>query len=103
QELYASYLLQNLTKELSFGRGANFSTRGQTRYLFTFVFMSLLKDVMIYAGLPVEPSDLSAAVIKVLSDNQSDAARNLYASGLQVVDEYMTVGMENSIYTEPKY
>lgn len=103
QELYASYLLQNLTKELSFGRGANFATRGQTRYLFSFVVMSLLKDVMVYAGLPVEPTDLSAAVIKVFKDTQSDAAKNLYNSGLQVVDEYMTTGMENSIYTEPKY
>ncbi|MEW6211399.1 MAG: AIPR family protein, partial [Acidobacteriota bacterium] len=33
QELYASYLLHNLTKELNFGRGADFATRGQTRYL----------------------------------------------------------------------
>jgi len=103
QELYASYLLHNLTKELSFGRGADFATRGQTRYLFSFVFMQLLKDVMVYAGIPTEPNDLSRAVIKILADTQSEAATNLYNSGLQVIDDYMTAGMENSIYTEPKY
>lgn len=103
QELYASYLLHKLTKELNFGRGADFATRGQTRYLFSFVFMHLLKDVMVYAGMPTEPNDLSRAVIKILSDSQAEAATNLYNSGLQVVDEYMTTGMENSIYTEPKY
>lgn len=103
QELYASYLLHDLTKELNFGRGADFATRGQTRYLFSFVFINLLKDVMVYAGMPKEPNDLSRAVIKILADYDSDAAKNLYNSGLQVVDEYMTREMENSIYTEPKY
>jgi hypothetical protein len=103
QELYASYLLHKLTKELNFGRGADFATRGQTRYLFSFVFIHLLKDVMVYAGMPTEPNDLSRAIIKILADNQAEAATNLYNSGLQVVDEYMTPGMESSIYTEPKY
>src|ERR1700749_3854807 len=103
QELYASYLLHKLTKELNFGRGTDFPTRGQTRYLFSFVFMHLLKDVMVYAGMTTEANDLSRAVIKVLQDAQSEAAKNLYNSGLQVVDGYMTTGMENSISTEPKY
>jgi hypothetical protein len=103
KELYASYLMLKLTRELSFGRGADFPTRGQTRYLFCFVIMQLLKDVMVYAGLSTEPTNLSDAIIKILEDTQSEGARNLYNSALQVVDEYLTNGMENSIFTEPKY
>ena len=103
KELYASYLLLKLTKELNFGRNADFPTRGQTKYLFTFVLLQLLKDVMVYASLPTDANSLSEALIKILSDTQSEAAKNLYNSALQVVDEYMTNGMENSIYTEPKY
>lgn len=103
RELYASYLLYNLTKKLSFGRGADFPTRGQTRYLFSFILIKLLKDIMVYASMPIEPSNLSEAIIKVLEDNDSIAAKNLYDSALQVIDEYMTNGMENSISTEPKF
>lgn len=36
QELYASYLLHKLAKELNFGRSADFATRGQTRYRLRF-------------------------------------------------------------------
>ena len=57
---------------------------------------------MIYASLPTEPTNLSEAIIKVFEDTDSEAAKNLYNSALQVIDEYMTQGMENSIYTEPK-
>ncbi|HEX8247209.1 MAG TPA: AIPR family protein [Pyrinomonadaceae bacterium] len=103
RELYASYLLYKLAKELNFGRGAEFPTRGQTRYLFSFVLIKLLKDVMVYASMPIEPNNLSDAVIKVLEDTDSEAAKNLYNSALQVIDEYMTNGMENSISTEPKF
>ena len=101
QELYASYLLHDLTKKLNFGRGADFATRGQTRYLFGFVLIHLLKDVMVYAGMPTEPNDLSQAVIQTLTDYESEAAKNLYNSALQVVEGYMTKGTENSIFTEP--
>ncbi len=103
QELYASYLLLKLTKQLNFGRGADFPTRGQTRYLFSFVLMQLLKDVMVYAGMNTDYNNLSQAMIKILKDCDSEAAKNLYNSALQVIDEYMTSGMESSIYTEPKY
>jgi len=102
-ELYASYLLLKLTKELSFGRGAEFPTRGQTRYLFSFVIIQLLKDVMIYASLPTEPPNLSYAIINIFTDMESDASKNLYESALQVVDEYMTPGMDNCIFSEPKF
>lgn len=102
QELYASFLLYKLAKELNFGRGAEYPTRGQTRYLFFFVLMKLLKDVMVYATLPTEPNNLSEAIVKIFEDTHSEAAMNLYNSALQAIDEYMTQGMEDSIYTEPK-
>lgn len=102
-ELFATYLLFRLTRKLNFGRGRDFPTRGQTKFLFCFIFIKLLKDVMVYAGMSIEPQSISKAVIKVLSDSDSEAAKNIYNSVLQVIDEYMTNGMENSIFTEPKY
>jgi hypothetical protein len=102
-ELYASYLLFQLTKKLNFGRNRDFPTRGQTKYLFCFIFIKLLKDVMVYAAMDIEQGYISKAVIKLLSDSDSEAAINIYNSALQVIDEYMTNGMENSVYTEPKY
>lgn len=102
-ELYASYLLFQLTRKLNFGRGRDFPTRGQTKFLFCFIFIKLLKDVMVYAAMNIELQSISKAVIKVLYDSESEAAKNIYNSALQIIDEYMTNGMENSVYTEPKY
>lgn len=103
RELYASYLLYKLAKDLNFGRGADFPARAQTRYLFSFVLMKLLKDAMLYATLPTEPNNLSDAIIKIFENNESEAAKNLSNSALQVIEGYLTSGEENSIYTEPKY
>lgn len=103
EEIYASYLLLQLTKKLNFGRGRDFPTRGQTRYLFCFILIKLLKDVMVYASLSTDPKSVSQAIIKILIDSESEASKNLYNSVLQAIDEYMTSGMENSIFTEPKF
>lgn len=101
-DLYACYLLLKLTKKLNFGRGTSEPKRGQTRYLFCFATMNLLKDVMTYSGIDTSPSGLTKAIIAVLSDFDSEAAQNLSSSAVQIIDDYMTKEMEDSIYSEPK-
>ena len=103
EELYASYLLFRLTKKLNFGRNKNFPTRGQTRYLFCFTFVKLLKNIMIYNQRQIDPKSISNAIIIILSDSENAAAKNIYNSAIQVIDDYMTMGMESSIYKEPKF
>lgn len=103
RDLYASYLLLKLARELNFGRGRDFPTRGQTKYLFCFTVINLLKDVMVYAQIPTTLGDLSDAIIKVFEETDSEPAKNLYNSALQVIDDYMTQGGENSLYSEPTF
>ncbi len=105
KDLYASYLLQKLTnKRIKFGRDtANQATRGKTRYLFYYVLVELLKDCMLHSNIELTNKNLSYSVIKTLENIGSAAAIQLSDSALNVIDDYMTKGNEDSAFTEPKY
>lgn len=103
KDLYASYLLQKLGQKIKFGRGAEKSTRGQTRYLFYFVLIELLKECMMHSAIEVTPLNISSSVIKVFTDFESEAAKQLADAALNVIDDYLTRGNEDSVFTEPKF
>jgi len=103
QDLYASFLLQKLSQKIKFGRNAEKPTRGQTRYLFYYVLTELLKDCMSYAEIDTSLSNVSDCVIRVFSDLENDAAKQLSDAALNVIDDYLTMGNEDAIFTEPKF
>ena len=103
KDLYASYLLQKLSQKIKFGRSSEIQTRGQTRYLFYFVLTELLKECMMHSNIDISLSNLSNCIIKVFSDLTSNAAIQLSDAALNVIDDYMTIGNEDSIFVEPKY
>lgn len=103
KDLYASYLFQKLAQKIKFGRGAEKSTRGQTRYLFFFVVIELLKECMTHSAIEISPINISSSVIKIFKDLESDAAKQLTDAALNVIDEYMTKENEDSVFAEPKY
>ena len=103
KDLYASHLFQKLAQKIKFGRGAEKSTRGQTRYLFFFVIIELLKECMTHSAIEISPTNISSSVIKIFIDLESDAAKQLTDAALNVIDEYMTKENEDSVFAEPKY
>lgn len=103
KDLYASFLLQKLSQKIKFGRNAEKSTRGQTRYLFYFVLTELLKECMLHAEIETRLSNVSNCVILVFSDLEGDAAKQLSDAALNVIDDYLTMGNEDAIFTEPKF
>lgn len=103
KDLYASYLFQKVGQKIKFGRGAEKPTRGQTRYLFYFVLVELLKECMLHSAIELTPLNISSSVIKVFSDLESDAATQLTDAALNVIDDYLTMGNEDAIFTEPKF
>jgi hypothetical protein len=101
-DLYAAYLLQQATNAYGFGRGAgNKSTRRQTRFLFYFVVIDLLKDALFRGKLDTNLRSVSDALIAVL---ETEGARDaLLESAIEVIDSYFTQGTENNVFDEPVF
>jgi hypothetical protein len=98
--LYAAYLMQKLASEYSFGRGAKLQTRGQTRYLFIMVAVDLVKDFLINNQLDYSSGAISAAIAKL---HDSDQLRNFGDSAVQLIDDYLTNGNEDCLFSEPEF
>lgn len=102
-DLYSAYLLLKLSNSIQFGRRASKETRGQTRHLFYYVLIDLLKECMIQTNLPLNESSISACVIKVFTDQESEASKGITEAALNVIDDYLTRQNEDSVYSEPKF
>ena len=98
--LFAAYQLQRLASGYGFGRGAQKQSRGQTRYLFMMVVIDLVKDCLIYLSKKRASIDLVQAV-QSLAD--ADLLRHVGDAAVQIIDDYMTNGAEDSIYLEPEF
>lgn len=98
--LYAAYLLQELSATYSFGRGAKNPTRGSTRYLFIMVVVELIKDLLINSGLQYGPNEITKAVIMM---GGATSLQEIGDSAVQVIDDYLTDGNEDSLFSEPEF
>ncbi len=102
-DLYAAYCLQEAADQFGFGRGSKKTSRRQTRYLFYLVTTDLLRDVMIRASMPTTPYDVTQAFIRVFRASQQEAAKILLDIAVDVIDEYLTQGEEDSVFNEPAF
>lgn len=102
-DLYAAYQLQKAADTYQFGRGGKRSRR-QTRYLFYMVILQLLKGVLIRAnnGNPTL-KDLTRAMVKLSEPRNQPALAVLLDTAVDIVDEYLTEGSEDSVYGEPAF
>lgn len=100
-DLYAAHLLQEVTQQAGFGRGARKNSRKQTKYLFAFVAIHLLRDTLQKVERDHGDFSVSSAVVAVLTDV---AAREglTHAAG-QVIDDYFQDGADDSIYREEEF
>jgi hypothetical protein len=101
-DLYAAYRLQQTADDAHFGRGGQV-TRRQTRYLYYLVVLDLLTDVMTRSGLNKNNSARTVALVAVLDSSNIAARDALVGSALEVVDTYMTQGLDESVFEEPAY
>ena len=101
-DLYASYLLYKLTtQKIKFGRSAEKFSRGQTRHLFYYVIIQLLKECMLQASISISNQSITYSIIRVFKDFNSQAAEDLTESALNVIDDYLLREKEDSLFTEP--
>jgi hypothetical protein len=100
ESLYAAYLLQTLANGYGFGRGAASQTRGQTRYLFIMVAVDLVKDLLVNEHRDYSHSGITAAIIAF---SQADLLKGIGDAAVQLIDDYLTQGNEDSLFEEPEY
>ena len=100
-DLLAAYLLQQATNSFGFGRGAEKPTRRQTRFLFYFVAIDLLKDALSRGNHATDLRSVSEALVAVLQSEV--AAPALLDSAIEVIDSYFTSGTEDSVFDEPVF
>lgn len=101
--LYAAYRLKGLADQLKFGRGAREPSRRQTRFLFYFVVLDLLRDTLIRVHQPHFAGELTTALLTLLREENQDALQGLIDSSLEVIDEYLNQESEDSLYKEPRF
>lgn len=102
EEIYACYLLQRIANQIKFGRAADKPSRGQTRYLFYYVLTDLIKDILINNSKPHGLKELTEAVIKIFKV-ETETSKNLINIALNVIDNYLADGTQDSLFTEPEF
>lgn len=93
RDLYAAYKLKCVADKIGFGRKADRPSRRQSRFLFYYIIIRMLSNVILLTpGLtnpPVTASDLTDAVIK-LTDTEAEAELNvLKDAAVAVLDQYL--------------
>lgn len=102
-DLYAAYLIQQATIDMEFGRGSQHSTRRQTKFLFCYIIVELLRDVLHRATLPMTNQQVTTSMLKLFTNENQEPLQQLLRTGTDVVDEYFTAGSEDSAFDEPAY
>ncbi len=103
EDLYAAFRVQQSADAFKFGRGAEQSSRRQTRFLFYMVALELLKSVMTLDGLDTSPKSLTKALLKLYEPSGEQAVRALMETAIEVIDEYGSPGAEESVTKEPAF
>ncbi len=102
EDLYAAHLLKQRGDELGFGRNA-LLTRRQTRFLFYYVFIELVRHALVRAGKTLELSNITDSVIKVFTSTDPGPGQQLIETSITVIDNYMTAEAESSVFEEPEW
>jgi len=103
-DVYAAYRLHTLADELGFGRGAEKPARGTSRFLFYYVFVELLKQMMAYVPLPALQQNVSDSVLSLLAPETQPDGRELAETAADLIDEYLTQGVgDNSVEKESTF
>jgi hypothetical protein len=100
ESLYAAFLLQKLAGGYGFGRGSKTPTRGQTRFLFMFVVVDLVRYTLIDLRKSRSHASISQAV-RLLTD--AGLLSEFGDIAALAVDDYLTRGNEESVFTEPVF
>ena len=102
-DLYAAYRLQDLAGQFNFGRRGVALSRRQTRFLYYFVVIDILRDVCRRKNLDHSPKGLTTAFLVMLREGSEDALQSLLNASIEVIDEYIGEDSEDSVFKEQNF
>lgn len=99
--MYASYLLKEAGDGFTLGRKA-IATRRLTRFLFYYIVIELLRDILIRMGLSGDNKQVTKAIVALNgSEDGRSAWKELLDAAIEVIDSYLTNGTDNCVFDEP--
>ena len=99
-DLYAAYRLQGLADRFNFGRRTEGLSRRQTRSLYYFVVLDLLRDTCRRKDLDYSERGMTSAFLTLLSEDSEEALDLLLNAAIEVIDEYIDEDSEDSVFKE---
>ena len=96
EDLYAAYQLQQAAEEYKFGRGVSNQTRRMTRYLYYAVVIDLFRAIL-RTGQPLTEKRITQCLNRLFAAGEQ---KLLLEAAIKALDEYLTMGSDNSIYDE---
>ena len=108
RDLYAAYKIKGLADGIGFGRQADLPSRRQSRFLFYYVVMRMLSNVVLLTPQLQRPavsaSDLTYAVLSLASPESEGALSRLANGAVTLIDQYLTPGTsQNSAFNETSF
>jgi hypothetical protein len=101
-DLRAAWILHAAESKLGYGRGATAKHRRQTRFVFYFVAIELLRRV-VSATDPEDCEAITKAVLALADAEDRTAFDAWVAEADATVEEYMNAGMPFSAFSEPGF
>ena len=106
RDLYAAYKIQGAADQIGFGRSAAI-TRRQSRFLFYYVIMRMLHNVILLTPElqqpAVPPSALTEAVLRLAEPHNQVQFTMLCDTAIGLIDQYLTPGSMNSAHNEESF
>ena len=103
-DLFAAYSLQRFASQYNFGRGATvLPSRRQTRFLYYFVVIELLRDVLSRENLDNSSKGITRVFLQLLRKEHRDVLQLLLDAGIQIVDEYLNDDADYSVFKEGQF
>ena len=107
RDLYAAYQLKCVADQIGFGRNANPASRRQSRFLYYYIVMKMLGNVILLTPElhrpSVSASDLTDAVLKLATPEAEEQFNMLRTGAITLLDQYLTVGSDHSAHNEASF
>ena len=103
-DLFSAFQLQKLSKQYNFGRSANaLPSRRLTRFLYYFVVVELLRDVLMRGNHDNSAAAITKAFLVLLEETHGNALLTLLDAAIDVIDEYLSQESEDSVFKEDEF
>ena len=107
RDLYAAYKLKCVADQIGFGRNASRASRRQSRFLFYYIIMKMLGNVVLLTPELHRPSasasDLTDAILKLAAPEAEEQFNMLRTGAITLLDQYLTVGSDHSAHKEDSF